>query len=111
VSQYVTHHSPALWKSPLEFRPDRFQDSSAARSASNGQTSYFPFGGGMYFCIGAQYAINEAKLMLATLLQKFTFKPALPGDISAVGMDASLTLRPQNPLYARVYLRKDTAPA
>lgn len=105
VCQWISHHEPRLWPAPHRFRPERFlkdHSGSEARPARPDETAYFPFGGGQYFCIGAQYAINEAKLMLATLLRAFRFTPADPLAFRGVGVDASLTLRPDRPILVRV---------
>jgi len=40
------------------------------------QCAYLPFGAGQRACIGKQFALMEAKLILARVLQDWTFKVA-----------------------------------
>jgi cytochrome P450 len=102
VCQYITHHEPRLWRAAHRFRPERFLKDTEERPTRGEESAYFPFGGGQYFCIGAQYAINEAKLMLAVLLRAYRFTPSDPLSFADVGIDASLTLRPDRPILVRV---------
>jgi cytochrome P450 len=75
VSQWVTHHLPELWGDPEAFRPERW-DPAAGQKPPQG--AYFPFGAGPRMCIGMPFAQLEARLVLATLLQRYV--PALvPG--------------------------------
>lgn len=69
VSQWVTHHRPDLWRDPEVFRPERFAPDSGEEPAP---LAYFPFGGGPRTCIGMPFAMLEARLVLATVLQRFT---------------------------------------
>jgi cytochrome P450 len=89
VSPYVTHRHPEFWTNPDAFRPERFRDglpSGADRFA------YFPFGGGPRVCMGAQFALMEAKIILATLATRF--RPSVvPSHV--VGLDPQVTLRPR----------------
>jgi cytochrome P450 len=88
VSPYMTHRHPAFWEDPEAFRPERFRKgipSGADRFA------YFPFGGGPRQCMGAQFALMEAKIVLATLARRY--RPRLvPGHVGAI--DPQVTLRP-----------------
>ena len=61
-------------------------------ACDTGTKAYFPFGGGPRICIGNAFAMIEAKLVLATILQRF--RPALaPGH--AVEPEPLITLRPR----------------
>lgn len=88
VSPYVTHRHPAFWDEPESFRPERFREGPPSGSD---RFAYFPFGGGPRQCMGVQFALMEAKIVLATLAQRF--RPTIvPGHV--VGMDPQVTLRP-----------------
>ena len=76
VSPYVTHRLPAYWDAPAQFKPERF---TAAQVNARPRYAYFPFGGGPRQCIGMPFALMEAPLILAMLMQAFTFHP-LPGE-------------------------------
>ena len=105
VCQYITHHEPRLWRESHRFHPERFIKESEERPPRGDEMAYFPFGGGQYFCIGAQYALHEAKLMLIALLRAYRFTPFDPLTFANVGMDASLTLRPDRAILVRVEQR------
>lgn len=64
--------------------------------------AYYPFGGGSRICIGNQFALMEATLVLSTLAQRFHLEPA--GD-KPVEVDPTFTLRPKNGLPMRLVRR------
>jgi cytochrome P450 len=89
VSPYVTHRHPAFWSDPDAFRPSRF---SAGMPSGPDRFAYFPFGGGPRQCMGTQFALTEARIVLATIARRF--RPSLaPGHV--VGIDPQVTLRPR----------------
>ncbi|HEX5790036.1 MAG TPA: cytochrome P450 [Luteolibacter sp.] len=64
VSPYVMHRDARYWDEPERFRPERF--------AGNGQhEAYLPFGAGPRYCIGNEFAMLEARLILVMILQRF----------------------------------------
>lgn len=83
------HH--ALWNDPDSFRPDRFAD----RKAIN-RYAYLPFGDGPRICIGASFALQEAVIILATLLSRFKFTPVKGKTPDPVMI---LTLRPEGGVW------------
>lgn len=90
ISPYATQRHPALWTDPEKFDPERFTDEASAGRPSY---AYFPFSGGPRRCIGANFAMMELQLVLATVAQ--TFELALvPGHL--VEPEASFTLRPRH---------------
>lgn len=99
LSAWATHRVPALWPEPRRFDPDRFL---AAAQAGRHRLAYFPFLFGARKCIGDLFAQVEAKLVLATLLRRYTFtldarRPVQPR--------ALVTLRPESGLWMRVDAR------
>lgn len=65
------HRDPAVWgEDPDTFDPDRF---TPERKQALPPNSYKPFGTGMRACIGRQFAMQEATLVLGMLLQRFEF--------------------------------------
>ena len=71
LSQWVIHRLPDVWGDPDRFRPERWDP---ARGEEVPPGAYFPFGGGPRTCIGMPFAQIEARLLLATILQRFTPK-------------------------------------
>ncbi|MBI3942847.1 MAG: cytochrome P450 [Chloroflexi bacterium] len=69
LSQYVTHRLPRYWTEPQRFWPERF---GPEQNEPREDFAYFPFGAGPRTCIGMPFALMEARLLLATILQHFT---------------------------------------
>lgn len=89
---FYTHRSPDFWDNPLAFDPERF---TPERSADRPKLAYLPFGAGPRQCIGRDFALLEATLILAMIAQRFEAQVA-PGHV--VGLDPQITLRPKNGL-------------
>jgi cytochrome P450 len=91
---YALHRHKLLWPDPDAFRPERFAgDGPADRFA------YLPFGDGPRVCIGANFALQEAVIILATLLARFRFAPVPGRDPQPVMI---LTLRPEGGVWLMV---------
>ena len=88
---YALHRSERLWENPDAFEPERFAD-----RASINRYAYLPFGDGPRICIGASFALQEAVIILATLLSRFRFTPVKGRDPKPVMI---LTLRPENGVW------------
>jgi cytochrome P450 len=90
---YALHRHHALWREPDRFDPSRFEGAPVDRFA------FLPFGDGPRICIGASFAIQEAVIILATLLARFRFS-AVPGRAPRPVM--ILTLRPEGGIWLQV---------
>jgi cytochrome P450 len=88
ISSWVMHRHRAYWDQPETFDPDRF---SAERSEGRPRFAYMPFGGGPRVCIGANFAMTEATLILAALAQKVSLSMDRPQDVK---LRARITLAP-----------------
>ncbi len=64
IAPWVLHRHRLLWSEPDRFDPERFLPDAAPPS----RYAYLPFGIGPRVCIGAQFALTEATLVLATLI-------------------------------------------
>jgi cytochrome P450 len=92
ISPYVTHRNPGFWEDPERFDPERF---TAQRSVDRPEYAYLPFGGGPRRCVGNQFAMLEAQLVLALVAQRFALR-CVPGH--PVEPHPILTLRPRRGL-------------
>jgi cytochrome P450 len=99
ISPYVLHRHRLLWRDPDLFDPSRFLP-GAARAIE--RYAYLPFGVGPRVCIGAAFALQEATLVLATLMRNFTLDLA-PGQ--SVWPVINFTLRPRDGLRVTVRRR------
>ncbi|GGO63022.1 Cytochrome P450 [Roseovarius pacificus] len=88
---YALHRNHLLWDDPDAFRPERFADRKAIP-----RYAFLPFGDGPRICIGASFAIQEAVIVLATLLSRFRFTPVAGRDPDPVMI---LTLRPEGGVW------------
>jgi cytochrome P450 len=99
LSLYATHRHPAFWPDPEVFDPDRFApDQVAARP----RFAWFPFLGGPHQCIGQDFAMMEAVLVVAMLAQRFRLELAPGARIEPLPM---LSLRPRGGLPMLVHSR------
>lgn len=97
VSPWLTHRHRDLWDRPDEFDPDRFDKSAEMQSCA-----FIPFGQGPRICIGAAFAMQEAMLILASLVRKFRFEPGPGPDPTPT---ARLTIRSLEGIKLRIRKR------
>ena len=95
---YALHRNRLLWDAPDSFDPARFRDGSPVD-----RYAYLPFGDGPRICIGAGFAVQEAVIILATLLARFRFR-AVPGRQPKPVM--IITLRPEGGVWLTAEPRK-----
>ncbi len=89
------HRRADYFPSPLAFKPERMlPDAKKARPRHH----YIPFGAGPRVCIGAHFALLEAQLCLATMVQRSKLRPLA----MHVAPEPLVTLRPRGGLPTRV---------
>lgn len=92
LSQYITHRHPDLWDEPEKFDPERF---TPERSKDRPRYAYFPFGGGPRVCLGNNFALLEAAIVIAMVSQQYRMR-LVPGQQIRPRMVG--TLRPDRPV-------------
>ncbi|XP_071832850.1 cholesterol 24-hydroxylase-like isoform X1 [Apostichopus japonicus] len=96
LNTYALGRDERFWDEPEVFNPERFREKN-----SRHMYAYFPFSLGPRVCIGQQFALLEAKVVLAKFLQlyKFTLVPNVQLKTYIAG-----TLKPvhKTPLYLNV---------
>ncbi|MEF2070796.1 cytochrome P450 [Consotaella aegiceratis] len=86
---YALHRHRMWWDAPETFDPGRF---GAEASEAIDKYQYLPFGAGPRVCVGANFAMMQAQIILSTLLARFRFTlgaAKLPHPVMA------MTVRPE----------------
>ena len=78
IAPWVLHRHRRLWRDPDAFDPSRFLPDAPPPP----RFAYLPFGVGPRVCVGAQFAMAEATLVLAALVQ--SFRIALVDDLEVM---------------------------
>ena len=91
IAPWLLHRHRKRWQDPDAFDPSRFLPGAPPPD----RYAYMPFGTGPRVCVGAQFALTEAVLVLARLLKAFRIE--LCGD-GAVMPRAMVTTQPDRPV-------------
>jgi hypothetical protein len=70
ASAFLVHHDPDIYPEPHAFRPERFL------GVNPGTYTWLPFGGGRRRCLGASFALQEMKVVLRAVLERFELAAA-----------------------------------
>ncbi len=103
----MLHRDPEIWgDQPEAFDPDRFTPEAEQGRPAN---AYKPFGTGQRACIGRQFAMLEATLVLGMILQRFELVDHTNYELK---IKQTLTIKPDG-FHMRVRPRtnRSTAPA
>jgi len=88
----MLHRDPKVWGADAEqFNPDHFAFANAEQLPPN---AWKPFGNGQRACIGRPFALQEATLLLAMILQRFDLTLADPDY--KLEIKETLTLKPHD---------------
>jgi cytochrome P450 len=90
IAPWVLHRHRRLWAQPDVFDPARFLPGAPVPD----RFAYLPFGIGPRVCIGAQFALTEATLVLAKMIKAFEIGPAGNGSVAPIGI---ITTQPDRP--------------
>lgn len=89
IIPWVLHRHVKLWRDPDLFDPDRFLPGAEPPA----RFSYLPFGAGARACVGAQFALTEATILLAQLIRAFRVELASDRPVLPI---AAVTLQPDH---------------
>jgi cytochrome P450 len=98
MAQWVVHRDPRFWPEPERFRPSRWDEEQTKQLP---RCAYFPFGDGPRVCIGSNFAMMEAVLLLTAIAQRFRLE-LVPGQ--TLRLVPSVTMRPRDGI--KVVVRK-----
>jgi unspecific monooxygenase len=94
IAPWVLHRHRALWDDPETFLPSRFMPDQPAPA----RFAFMPFGAGPRICVGAQFAMTEAVLVLASIIGRFRVSRVDDRPILPVGI---VTTQPDHPARVR----------
>lgn len=98
---YHLHRDPAVWgENAEEFNPDHFLPENIAK---RDPYAFRAFGNGKRACIGRQFAMTEATLAVATILQRYQLEI---DPTYKMELDETITLRPKS-IHVRLKKRTD----
>ncbi|KAK9115185.1 hypothetical protein Syun_021982 [Stephania yunnanensis] len=83
VNTYSIHRDPEVWEDPLEFKPERFLNSTVDYQGND--FHYIPFGAGRRICPALNMASRATRFILASLVHNFEW--SLPGGMKPKELD------------------------
>lgn len=92
IPVHSIHRHPDFWDEPERFDPERF---TPEKEKEMHRFAFFPFGGGPRQCIGQSFALMEAQLVLAMIVQRYRLT-LVPDHV--VEPEPLITLRMKNGL-------------
>ena len=90
---WALHRHELLWENPERFMPERF-----APEIVRDRYQYLPFGAGPRICVGANFAMMQAGIILSTLIQNFRFSQDRPQPQPVMTM----TVRPDPGIFLKL---------
>ena len=100
VNTYALQRDPRFFDNPERFDPERF---AAGWEERIPRYAYLPFGGGPRVCIGNGFAMMEARLVLATLAQRWSLSLEPRQDIKPIQL---VTVRPKDGIRMKLHARR-----
>ncbi|PSS09788.1 (S)-N-methylcoclaurine 3'-hydroxylase, partial [Actinidia chinensis var. chinensis] len=106
VNVLAISRDPTIWDDSLEFKPERFLNSTLDYKGSDFE--FLPFGAGRRICPGLPMVAKQVPLVLASLIHFFDW--SLPNESDPNGLDTSekfsVTLKKEQPLLLIPKVRK-----
>lgn len=103
IMTYVIHRHPDIWTDPNRYDPQRFTPEQSAKRHS---LAWMPFGAGQRLCVGKDFALMEAQLIMARILSQYNIE-GIPNRQPKVHVSTSL--RPGGGVWVRLSKRTPRA--
>jgi cytochrome P450 len=97
IAPWLIQRNEDNWENPHDFCPHRFDNGDPSERGA-----YLPFGMGQRVCIGMPFAIQEAMLILASLIRTYRFELEEGFEPKPVG---KITIRSENGLNVKMVKR------
>ncbi|MBW4508505.1 MAG: cytochrome P450 [Scytonematopsis contorta HA4267-MV1] len=97
AAAFMIHRHPDFWENPDKFEPDNFLPEKINQRP---KFAYFPFGGGQRICIGKNFALMEATIIIALMSQRFKLE-LVPNQ--QIEIDPTFTLRPKYGIKVKIW--------
>jgi cytochrome P450 len=101
VNTYALQRDARFYTDPERYDPERFSPGWEERIP---RYAYLPFGAGPRVCIGNAFAMMEARLILATVAQRY--KLSLEPDQKVLPVQV-ITVKPKGPVWMKLQRRTD----
>ncbi len=96
IGVFTIHHNSDIWENPMEYNPLRFQTSNME---NRGPYDYIPFSAGNRNCIGQNFAMNEMKVVIGSIVNHFKLRL---DESHVVDLQSTVVLRTRNDI--KIYL-------
>ena len=97
IDVFTLHRNASIWEDPTKYDPLRFQPDSMEK---HGPYDYIPFSAGHRNCIGQNFAMNEMRVVVGTILKQFLLKV---DETHLVKISPKVVLRAENDI--KIYLQ------
>lgn len=104
ISSFRLHRDSELFENPMQFRPERFKNSSKGCHADG--VPYFPFGVGHRNCIGQNLVLVVTKMIFSRLLHKFDLEIIGDKTKEVHFVKQQIVLTPSDKIKIRFHERK-----
>ncbi|MFK7943811.1 MAG: cytochrome P450 [Paracoccaceae bacterium] len=95
LATYAMHRHEMWWDRPNAFDPDNFAPDAVAKRH---KYLHIPFGAGPRICVGANFAMMQAQIILTTLLARYRFETT---DRPAPYPVMTMTVRPEGGVWLK----------
>jgi cytochrome P450 family 4 subfamily V len=103
ISPWLLHRDSSVWPQPDDFLPERWMGDDACAHKVH-HFSYMPFAQGPRNCIGRVFALNEEKVLVATIVKQFIV--AALHNLDEIQPSPEIILRPKSGVWVKLWRRQ-----